>query len=395
MKDPKLNFSLDSPLIPDEIRKEIYKGMPKRINSNEEFHLFMKANNEKLTRFTARIKSEEGGMSNAEKIDISLSYLKVLFSSNVIENLNLDLKFIELDDEDESGEMESFRKPMEFDVTLRLAVHRRRIANLIMQGKAILSQRILSTDKVNKLSEEQVRDYKGFIDTTQDMFKKVNDETHRNIASSMGGKNKNMPKKVFGFFKINWEGNTPILFARSNNILLMIHEVTKGIHELGFMEQLSQYDEETLKKIYSQCDTLQDEQIGFKYSEQFVTILENKFRTDIELPLYATNEVEKIYDDNDMFLFFWSALYNPKHISDEQFAKLLYNWLSNTLTNEEIDSLKNLYLIIYEKHKINNEILDDIENRYTINDLLDKIANSGINSLTINEKLFLDKQSTY
>lgn len=369
-----------------------------------------------------------------DRYDVELD-IKLVKSGNDIKD------FIDEESEDEN-EMQQFREIVDQDI--KNEIHKRKIANLVIQGKAKGIKELLENEIVvegiekiyGRQSEKILTIWKRMSDTA-DKLDWLADPQQRARMMELN------PEGFGGACKVDWKpkekkeedeeqeykeytgeeseedmfdmemdqlDKTPVVRARGVDFPMLLHEAVKGIYELLAVPGLP--EEESVAQTVLMNTGLSDEPEDWKYGpriakdimafiskneriDEFPNLREEFFRTILDRETMETKEfldlIKGILQNTD------EARAEVDSIIDEIISELDYD----TQIKEYEEKLREYERQMKEwEASQKGEEVDEIEeirkkslSKLNLDDILDKIGEVGYDKLTPEEKNFLKQQS--
>ena len=318
--------------------------------------------------------------------------LDIKFSKNIKQDMD------EGEDEQRSPELRKIT-----DENVIKEIHKRKLANLIIQGEAKNTKHLLHMEEVkNGLNEILGEDDGKRLFNILDEITKIADQLDWIIPEEVKAEMmEEMPEGLAGASSVSWkpkevkeeeeeeykeftgeeeykeedyeeensthEGDTPILKARGIDFSMLLHESVKGLFEILSLVGLpivknddNETDEEATKKllnmIYSNTG-LSDEPQDFKYGPEIAADLRDFVNQNDKIDLYPNVREE-----------LWKTMIDKDTMSTDNFISLMRGILSKTpearskvdrLINKVIEMIKN------EKEGLDryNREMDEYERR--------------------------------
>lgn len=398
------NEDLSDSGIPKEFMDKAKEGKP--TPSQQEF---MRAGMESF-QIINDVKRKESRYSNEQLEQIALSTVKKLFANNKainIDDVNFDLEIKPLPppphmDRPETSMKRGVKKGMndedfkeerekETDEN-KSEIDKRRIINALTQGFAQASQEDIIMSDENELPSELFQDYFRLM--------KVTHNTHWTIPEELESDTDTKFKMYIPLGRneviYNEESGTYTIKAEASILIVLIHEMIKGMYELLAMFGQVGKTAEELEKVYKLTDTLAMEDEGLKFGPEMIRELRT-FYNNLEDKLIKNG---KILQKNDILALLLAKLYM---LPAREFVSICEQLFSQDETKKPYDFFAKMYLesIGNETKDIQPEIKKEsprakpVSNKakiLNIDDILDKISATGYDSLSQEEKEFLDKQ---
>lgn len=370
--------------------------------------------------------AEQNTFTDEELAEIAKDIVRKVIEGSAIlkkgvsfDDFTFDIKFVR-DGEDLGSDVN--KAPTgeeETEEEITLAISKREIINALTQGFGITSQERMFDEDMNevvdKINSELLQKYFRFLKVTLDSHKYLDREQFRGIMQSLQRELDNAKEQgerpssggiaVPSRVEVEYVDGLPVIKVEAFNLILAIQEMVKGIFEVISLYSFSTRDKETKKRIYAKTENWFNEQQGFVYGPMMVEIFKEFFRA-VEDYLMEKNIINE-YDDS-MILNVLNALYYEEITPDEEFIEIF-----SLIFNEEVDKsmwpiekVATIYKeIIEEKGFYSHEPGEDYEDEGikgysvskkevpTLDELLDKISEFGMKSLTDEEKELLNKYS--
>lgn len=226
-------------------------------------------------------------------------------------------------------------------------VKKRDVINTITQGTAKKAQEYLykfsDTHDVSKYNVPQklIPMYFNFMKNALNTHHMVDLEAMENSPAS-------------GISFIKWDGETPIVVAKGTNLIILLHEMIKGINELFSYHGLPK-DKETLDYVNKKTSTWHHESEGLKWGHILVEKFD-LFFDEVENMLIQENVITS--KSNEMKIILLSNFYSLD-------AKLFITYcdaIFKSIVDKPYDYFKNVYKSYINVEEIdNNEINNDVD----------------------------------
>lgn len=375
----------------------------------------------------------------------------VLKKGEKFEDFNFDIKFVRTPKDLDSDIDKAPKGEEEPDdaTDIKTAISKREIINALSQGFGITSQeRMFDQDMdeiLDKINSELITKYFGFLRNSvdsykymdMDMFRMLMDQMQQQIdAAEEEGNQPPSAQQMSGIvvparMDVVQENGVWVIKVEAYCLILAVQEMVKGIFELISRHAFQEQDDETMKRVYAKTENWFNEAEGFIYGPMMVKIFKDFFRA-VEDHLIEKGVITE-YDDT-MILNVLSCLYAQSIVPDEEFLKI-FGEIFNKEVNEDmwpIERVAELYEMCLDSlgfasktQSQSEEDYDDYEDGYSslpdgnigyegeeedeiqriisrsaskedvpsLDDLLDKISEFGMDSLTPQEKALLKKYS--
>lgn len=346
-------------------------------------------------------------------------------------DFTFDIEFVrEMNDDLGSGVPKlpkTFEEPK--DEALRNAVYKREIINAFTQGFALTNQaRIFDQDLdpiIEPIGSDLLEEYFRFMRTSLESHKYLDIDAFismlrmmQNMPPGAGGAGQIVPARM----EIEYVHGKPIIRVKAYCLILVIQEMVKGVFEIISHNGLK-YDRNILREIYDRTENWVIEQQGFVYGPIMVNLFK-EYWNNLQNMLISNGVIYE-YDDS-MIPPLLAMLYDKDFVTDSKFLDIMGNIFNENLDKEmwsynETYGLYSLYIehMDHSTQVSDNELGEIMENYVssapvedeeiqehpvneersdvpdiTMDDLLDKINESGYDSLTPSEKDLLKKLSS-
>lgn len=313
-------------------------------------------------------------------------------------NIELDIKlvrpgtikeFMDEDEEEEEPEMPKFREIK--DENIRKEIHKRKIANLVIQGEAKNTKHLLHTEEVKDglndiLGERNGQRLFNILDEITKTADKLDWIIPEEIKARMM---EEMPDGMAGACKVDWkpkeikekdendekeekkvkdfdeedqeeedtliESETPILRARGIDFSMLLHEGVKGLFEILSLGGIPE-DKEVSKLVISNTG-MGDEPQDFKYGPEIASDLRDFVNANEKVDKYPNVREE-----------LWKLMIDKEVLPTDVFLELMRGILSKTdKAKNDVNRLldKVIKMIEEEKSGLNdyNKQMDDYERK--------------------------------
>jgi hypothetical protein len=345
-----------------------------------------------------------------QSIQMSAGYERQLseLATNVIRNLyqeiidrydiELDIRlvrpgtikdFMDEDEEQDEPDMPQFREIK--DENIRKEIHKRKIANLIIQGEAKNTKHLLHTEEVKDGLKEILGNRNGErLFTILDEITKTADKLDWIIPEEIKAQMmEEMPDGMAGACKVGWkpkekeeddeeekevkidmgddkedeegqeedtpleQGETPILRARGVDFSMLLHEAVKGLFEILSLGGIPE-DKEVSKLVISNTG-MGDEPQDFKYGPEVAS--------DLRDFVNENNKVDKYPNVREEL---WKLMIDKESMPTDQFLELMRGILSKTdKAKRDVDRLLDKVIKMIEEEKAGlddyNKKMDEYE----------------------------------
>lgn len=341
------------------------------------------------------------------------------------------------------------KKEKEEDESVKVEIDKRKLINALTQGFSIQSQaRMFDEDVdqiVNQIDRELFNKYFEFMTKALEGHKYMDLEMFREIMFQFQKMQEEQPEDeekitppgmiVPSVMNVDNEGGQVTIHVKAVCLILMIHEMVKGIFEVISHFGFSGMELETLKKVKSKTESLYNEQEGFVYGPILVQIFKD-FYFEVENHLIKKDVITE--HDATMMYSLLRDLYDPTITPSKKFIEI-FEGIFNTELDQElwpIEEVAEMYKSIVETEVDSEEAHatdafrqeyyeqgeeygeeygetpeydeegqgeDEIssiirrakedEGKMSLDDLLDKISDYGYDSLTPEEKELLKNYS--
>jgi len=339
------------------------------------------------------------------------------------------------------------KKEKEEDESVKVEIDKRKLINALTQGFSIQSQaRMFDEDVdeiVNQIDRELFNKYFEFMTKALEGHKYMDLDMFREIMFQFQKMQEEQPEDeekitppgmiVPSVMNVDNEGGQVTIHVKAVCLILMIHEMVKGIFEVISHFGFSGMELETLKKVKSKTESLYNEQEGFVYGPILVQIFKD-FYFEVENHLIKRDVITE--HDTTMMYSLLRDLYDPTITPSTKFIEI-FEGIFNTELDQElwpIEEVAEMYKTIVETEVDSEETHatdafrqdyyeqgdeeygdyagaetgeepeeDEIsriiarskgeENMPTLDELLDKIGEYGIESLSDEERMLLKKYS--
>ena len=393
----KINEDLTDSGIPQDFINKAKEGKPTPSGqdfgraSMESFHIINK------------VKQSESNYTDDQLKQMAINTVKMLFSHTKdidINNVKFDLTILERPSHElkrglSAGvtDIEFKRKRDEESEETKKEIDKRRIINALTQGFALASQEEMIMSEESELPAEIFQDYFTLMNVTN--------KTHWNIPTEVT----NDPQRTFnmmiplGTSELKYDEETEQYTIKASGFILivLIHEMVKGVYEIIAMHSQTGKSAEELAKIYKLTDTLSMETEGLKFGPALVKQIRT-FYDNLENGLIKKGKITK---KQNILASILATLYTYPAARFVSICEKLFSTNENDLPYAEFESI---YMSIigetehienddddfpseepkYEKPKINKKV------NLNLDDILDKIYNKE--KLTPEEQDFLNKQ---
>lgn len=298
-------------------------------------------------------------------------------------------------------EISRFKRENEEDTELLSDIQKRDIVNALTAGFSLDFQENIINSESDLLPPQILRDYMEFYDNSQ--------KTHK-VAPEQYTEDVPMEQVMFeGKNKITLVGDKYKVEAWSTSLLILIHEVLKGLFET--IAQASLVGKDTPEQKTKQAfmlneitDSFRAESKSLKHGSQlskafkeFFANLENKLIRDGKI--YAKNPHLLIYILDQFYV-----------LPAEQFLALSEKIFQDNEAEKPYEFFSDMYMQLLQAEKGEEEApeTDDFLNRaigttptakpvntplkFNLDNILDKISKGGVESLSKEEKEFLDSK---
>jgi hypothetical protein len=171
--------------------------------------------------------------------------------------------------------------------------------------------------------------------------------------------------------------------AQASNLILLIHEITKGIFEILALHGQTNAEKEDLEFAYKVTDTFSEETFGLVYGEFFSEQLENVFNKTEQ------NLIDRKIIRNKILHAFPFILAEYYSLSAEKFLKISNRVFQTDDNQLPVNEFEDFYLnFLYTNKLINNDVYKT--NRMNVDKILERISHYGMDFLTSDEKQFLE-----
>lgn len=312
----KSNEGLEDNLgIPKEYLDRIKASLP-----GEDIQSAMEDTKEVL-ELLAAIRESEKEYSDDEKKEAALNIVNDILSGQGMDVEDLDFELTILDDGDLQDAKEGTivgKSPDEFkeikknikerDPKMAKEMDIRSIQNALSQGfsSAVKDDFIMGDSEIQGVSFE---DYYKFMSKSFGLYSKIPSElVHELLTKS----------PAIGRVKIRWDQNKDkyIIEASGYTILVLVHEMIKGVYELMSLHRQSGLDKEKQKELLGHTETQYMEREGLKYGPGLVTTFK-EFFDKVEENLISDGVIE--YKNPSMLAAILSKFYQ---LEDDLFLRV-------------------------------------------------------------------------
>lgn len=400
---------------------------------------------------------EKENFSDDELKQIATDIVRKIFEGTALvkkgvsfDDFKFDLEFVREPQEQEDMKKDiplAPKKEKEEDESVKVEIDKRKLINALTQGFSIQSQaRMFDEDVdeiVNQIDRELFNKYFEFMTKALEGHKYMDLEMFREIMFQFQKMQEEQPEDeekitppgmiVPSVMNVDNEGGQVTIHVKSVCLILMIHEMVKGIFEVISHFGFSGMELETLKKVKSKTESLYNEQEGFVYGPILVQIFKD-FYFEVENHLIKRDVITE--HDTTMMYSLLRDLYDPTITPSTKFIEI-FEGIFNTELDQElwpIEEVAEMYKTIVETEVDSEETHatdafrqdyyeqgdeeygdyagaetgeeseeDEIsriiarskegENMPTLDELLDKIGEYGIESLSDEERMLLKKYS--
>jgi hypothetical protein len=401
---------------------------------------------------------EKENFTDEELKQIATDIVRKIFEGSALvkkgmkfEDFNFDLEFTR-DSESEEGMKKNLplspKGEEETDENIIVEIDKRKIINALTQGFSIQSQsRMFDEDLDEIMSQfdtELFNKYFEFMTKALEGHKYMDLEQFKQIMFYFQQQRENQPEDepkinppgmiIPSVMNVQYENDMVVIKVKAICLILMVHEMVKGIFEVISHFGFSGMDLQTLRKVKSKTESLYNEQEGFVYgpimvsifkdfynevenhlikrdiitehdetimysllrdmydpaitpSRKFIQIFEGIFNIELDKEQWPIEEVAEIYKR-----IIETEIDREESSPNDAFRKDLYgeeDGYSDYATGEEGESEEDEISQIIKRSKES----ETSENKPTLDELLDKISDYGIESLTDEERELLKKYS--
>ena len=348
---------------------------------------------------------------------------------SILGEAKLDLKLV-TDPNELNKEMNAHKK---IDEELVTSVHKRKILNLITQGEALNAKKLFA----GELCREELSKVIGEANANRmiDLLVKITDMAsardwkipeemaHRILSSGMAfsGTSRVVWNKPDGGVSESTEGNVPTIVARGADLAMLLHESIKGIYSLINQGGLAHLREDEIRKVFGLTDNIRNEVQDLKRAKMVAADLRD-----------FMNQFPELDDIENGREYVWGKMINAEILPDVEFLELMrkiftaaplyrtqeanepkYTEAEITAAKVALPAVKKIVqpLIIEIQQELAAWNADPYEEPYqepepdlgelpgvydrpqamTIDDVLDKIGASGMNSLNDEERAILKR----
>lgn len=241
------------------------------------------------------------------------------------DDFKFDLEFVREPQEQEDMKKDiplAPKKEKEEDESVKVEIDKRKLINALTQGFSIQSQaRMFDEDVdeiVNQIDRELFNKYFEFMTKALEGHKYMDLEMFREIMFQFQKMQEEQPEDeekitppgmiVPSVMNVDNEGGQVTIHVKSVCLILMIHEMVKGIFEVISHFGFSGMELETLKKVKSKTESLYNEQEGFVYGPILVQIFKD-FYFEVENHLIKRDVITE--HDTTMMYSLLRDLYDP------------------------------------------------------------------------------------
>ena len=331
-----------------------------------------------------------------QSIQMSNGYERQLseLATNVIRNLyqdiierydiELDIRLVrpgtiknfmdENEEDDDQPEMPKFREIK--DENVKKEIHKRKIANMVIQGEAKNTKHLLHTEEVKEGLNEIFGNRNGerlfnLLDEITKTADKLDWVIPEDIKAQMM---EEMPDGMAGACKVDWkpkekkddeeeekkpdlglegdeedenqeeetpleQGETPILRARGVDFAMLLHEAVKGLFEILSLAGIPE-DKEVSKLVISNTG-MSDEPQDFKYGPEIASDLRDFVNENSKVDKYPNVREE-----------LWKLMIDKETMPTDQFLELMRGILSKTdKAKRDVDRLLDKVIKMIEEEK--------------------------------------------
>lgn len=382
--------------IPEDFIKKAKEGKPV-----PDMRELMKAG-QKTFQVLNKIKNKESMYSNSELEELAVDTVRKLFKNKEIDfsNFNIDASIIPLPNPHTASQLKTGTSPGlsdedykekrdELSDDEKAEVDKRRIINTLTQGFSMASQEDILMDDNVDLPSEIFSDYFDFMKVSHDTHWTIPDEMINDTESAHQmaiplGRNKISYDKESGKYTIK---------AEASILILLIHEIIKGIYEIISFHGIAGKSKEELENIFKFTETYKHETEGLKMGPALVRAI-REFYNELENQLIKEG---KITQKRDILATLLGMLYT---YPAESFLKITERLFDPEKKDQPFDEFKKLYLTAIDQDFQETEQEDDEEIeipqtsvKLNMDDVLDKLSSVGFDNLTEEEKDFLKNQN--
>lgn len=351
-------------------------------------------------------------------------------------DLEFDIEFVRTPESNLGGDVPKAPKGEEEDEEdIKLAINKRELINALTQGFALTSQsRMFDEDMeeaVDEINSELLEKYFKFMRTSLESHKYMDTEFFKRMMEmmqQMQDQQQNQPGQpspgmiVPARMHIIYKEGRPVIEVKAYCLILAIQEMIKGVFEV-ISHFGMKYEKSKLERIKAKTENWFKEQQGFIYGPMLVNIFK-EFFTEVENHLIKKGVITE--RDQTMMYNVLRDLYDQEITSDEKFMSIFISIFNENMDKElwPIEEVAKIYEMAmgsteapeysepmgqeedeydYTMGEEQPEEEDEIakiqkrssekEELPTMNQLLDKISDSGFESLTDEEKELLKKYS--
>ncbi len=404
---------------------------------------FAELSQEAMTAMMEIGRAEQQLFSDEELTEIAIDVVRNIVSGTALEkkgvnfdSLLFDIKFVREGKDLGSGVQKS-PPGEEYDEEITLAIQKRELINTLSQGFGITSQaRMFDEDMeetVDKIDSRLLQNYFKLMRSSleshkymdQDAFKRGMEELQR-IQDQAEQRGQEPPPSmgiVPAKMSVKTDTGRPVIHVEAYCLIFAIQEMVKGVFEvISLHSSLHRREDKTreeIKQIAKEADNWVIEQEGFIYGPMMVKIFRDFFK-EVEDLLIQRGVITE-YDETMIYAVL-AKLYSNEYMSDREFMNIMARIFNADIDKDlwPIQEIADLYEELLpnlpgtqgrQREERREEYTEDygdeygeeygeetyktepIEEEPSLDDLLDKIYQSGRNSLTPHEEELLKKYS--
>jgi len=295
------------------------------------------------------------------------------------------------------------------DTELLDEIDKRDIVNALTQGFSLDFQEHIIMSTENILPQEIAQDYIEFLNKSKKTHDFAPSEMVENVEENF------QYAQFEGKNSINYVGNHPVgnwhVNAFGTSLIILIHEILKGVFEILAIPSLKNYEQDPNQKAKQRealdmiTDSFYREHFGLKHGSQLVSRFK-AFISDLENNLIKQGKILQrnpnivIYllssfysEDAKVFLNVTESLFQAEaatKVSMDYFSEK-YMEIYNSLKEPQEEDQDDFITRMITSNKIKEEPTKTTSN-LDLDTILDKISKSGEGSLTSEEREYLSNR---